>query len=498
MEYCTDEELAELEELSAADAPAILAPIAALSFREWVTKVNPRFQWYKHCEVIGAQLQRIADGDLKRLIIMLPPRHSKSEMVSRLLTSYLVYRFPEEWTALASYGASLAYKLSRASRDFARLGGVQLRGDAEAVHEWETTKGGGLWATGVGGSATGKGFKFGIIDDFVKDAQEAASDVIGERNDDWYGSTWYTRQEPDAALIIVTTRWPGPGDQVGKLFAAENADEHPERWHVIALEAIKTDLPYDIPATCTLEPDWREPGEALCPERYPIEKLRKIWARIKDFFFQSLFQQRESHREGKMFKWAWWAEVASAPVCDKYIRYWDLAGTEPKRKSHDPDYTASTLGGRMADLRTALLDVTAFRESIAQRDVKIEAIARADKQHYGLKLKWWFEKEAGVGGEDRMDALVRRVQALGIAVEVEPASGDKLLRAEPLASAAESGNVLLGPGEWRDMFRTHMGEFSRTCKHDDIADSASGCFNRLSDDDAYGDYGQSNWNFGSD
>lgn len=454
------------------------------TFREYVARVHPRFVWYRHCEQVAAVLQRVADDELHRVIVMMPPRHSKSETVSRLFSSYYISRHPDRWVGLSSYAAALAYKLSRAARDFALAAGVTLRDDAAALSEWETMQGGGLWAAGVGGPATGKGMHLGILDDPIKNAEEAASDVIGERNREWWRSTWYTRQEPGAALIVIMTRWPGPGDLVGWLYEQEGADEHPERWHVVSLEAEKTDETPVVPATCTLEPDPRAVGEALCPERYPIAKLEAIAARIGPFFFGSLFQQRAVHREGKMFRWEWWRELAAEPVCAHLVRYWDLAGTEPKKKGHDPDYTASTLAGRMSDQRTAILDVTEFRESIGKRDTEIEAIARADRQKYGLKVHWWFEKEAGIGGEDRMASLVRRIQAVGLTVHVEPATGSKLLRAEPLAAAAEAGNVVLGPErdrKWRDRFRAHMADFSATCAHDDIADSASGAFNKLAE-----------------
>lgn len=464
-------------------APQSAQP-AILTFREFIERVSPRFKWYAHCERLVAVLQRVADDELHRVIIMMPPRHSKSETVSRLFTAYYLYRHPDRWIGLASYAAALAYKLSRAARDFARLGGVRLRDDADAVGEWETRKGGGLWAAGVGGPATGKGMHLGILDDPIKNAEEAASDVIGERNREWWSSTWYTRQEPGAALIVVTTRWPGPGDIVGYLYEQEQADDQPERWHVISLEAEKTTDVTVAPLTCTIEADPREPGEALCPERYPLDKLRKIAARIGSFFFGSLFQQRPAHREGKMFRWDWWKTTEAVPVVTALVRYWDLAGTEPKKKGHDPDYTASTLAGRMVDDRTALLDVIDFRESIGQRDAKIEEIALADRARYGQRVHWWFEKEAGIGGEDRMTSLVRRIQKHGLIVHVEPATGSKLLRAEPLAAASEAGNIVLGPDNparpWRDRFRSHMGDFSATCAHDDIADSASGAFNKLS------------------
>lgn len=464
------------------------APLSAAgrteTFREFVERVSPRFVWYDHCIRAAAVLQDVADGKRDRVIVLWPPRHSKTELFSRLFPAYYLSRFPERWVGLASYAAALAYKISRAARDNARLGGVVLRDDAEAVHEWETTAGGGFWAAGVGGPATGKGMHLGLIDDPIKNAEEAASAVIADRNQDWWGSTWYTRQEPGAALVVVTTRWPGPGDLVGWLFDQESADEeHSERWHVVAFEAEKSAEPYEIPSTCTLEPDPRQPGEALCPERYPVAKLRKIAARIGTFFYRSLFSQRKSNREGSMFKWSWWKTLETAPVVTGLVRYWDLAGTEPRKKGHDPDFTASVLAGRMPDLRTALIDMIAFRESVGQRDAKIEEVAREDRQR-GLPVTWWFEQETGVGGADRTESLVRRIQALGLTVNTEPATGSKLLRAEPLASAAEAGNVCLGPDHtkrpWRDRFRGHMADFSAHCDHDDIADAASGAYNKVS------------------
>jgi hypothetical protein len=279
--------------------PAELRLVPTLTFKEFVARVNPRFRWYGHCEQLVTILQKVADDEMQRVIIMMPPRHSKSETVSRLFSAYYLYRHPDRWVGLASYAAALAYKLSRAARDFARLGGVRIRDDAESVQEWETKEGGGLWAAGVGGPATGKGMSLGILDDPIKNAEEAASDVIGDRNQEWWSSTWYTRQEPGAALIVITTRWPGPGDLVGWLLEQEKADDHPEKWHVVSFEAIKGEKTMALPPSCSLEPDARATGEALCPERYPIEKLRKIAARIGSFFFNSLFQQLAVRREGQ-------------------------------------------------------------------------------------------------------------------------------------------------------------------------------------------------------
>ena len=452
---------------------------AVLSFRDFIKRVHPRFIWYTHCERLVAVLQRVADGEITRLIVLAPPRHSKSETVTRLFSAYLVYRYPDQWVALAAYGAQLTFTFSRAARAFAREAGVQFRGDAEGVEQWQTEQGGGAWAAGVGGPATGKGFKFGILDDPIKNAAEAASGTIGDRNREWWESTWYTRQEPGAALVVILTRWPGPADLIGWLFEQEAADDYPEHWHVVAFEAEKSAEPYPIPPTCTLEPDWRQPGEALCPERYPMEKLRKVAKRIGSYFFSALYQQRPVPREGGLFKWDYWKELGAVPAVGRMVRYWDTAGTD-KTARNDPDHTAGALLCRMPDERTAIVDVTRFRYSPARRDAQILEVAKADLAAYRGRLTWWFETESGIQGAERTAAIVRRVQVLGIPAFSEHPTGSKLNRAEPFAAAAEAGNVLLCPGDWRDGFRARAADFTGAeGGEDDEIDAADGAFSKL-------------------
>src|SRR5262245_1909160 len=171
----------------------------AASFRDFIAAVHPRYVVYAHCTRLIAALQRVADGELNRLMVFMPPRHGKSETVSRLFPAYYLLRHPRHFVGLASYGADLAYTLSRAARDFYGAGGGALHQAARAVRHWETASGGGLWAAGVSGPMTGKGFHLGIIDDPLKDAEEAASSTIRNKQKDWYSSTFSTRMEPSAA-----------------------------------------------------------------------------------------------------------------------------------------------------------------------------------------------------------------------------------------------------------------------------------------------------------
>ena len=208
----------------AAEADAI--SLGRESFRDYIERVNTRYIFYRHCEVMIEALQAISDGELKRLMIFLPPRAGKSENSSRLFPAYYLSQHPERFVGLCSYGSELAYTLSRNARaNYVRGGGV-FAGDAKAVKQWETPYGGGMWAAGIGGAISGKGFSCGLIDDPIRNAKDAQSEAILDQQWDWYQSTYYTRREPDAALVHTQTRW-STGDLAGRLLTAEEEGERP-------------------------------------------------------------------------------------------------------------------------------------------------------------------------------------------------------------------------------------------------------------------------------
>jgi predicted phage terminase large subunit-like protein len=179
------------------------SPLKQKILKGFIATVNPRFNFYQHCELLADVLERVASGEIKRLLVQLPPRHSKSELVSRLFSAYYLTKNPSHFVGINSYSAELAYTLSRASREnYQRFGGV-VKSDAAAVKHWENYDGGGVWAAGVGGSITGKGGNLLLIDDPLKNSEEAASEVIREKQKEWYSSTFYTRAEPDAAIVII-------------------------------------------------------------------------------------------------------------------------------------------------------------------------------------------------------------------------------------------------------------------------------------------------------
>lgn len=178
-------------------------PDAPLTFRQFIARVAPKFQFYPHLDKLIEVLQQVADGLISRLMVFMPPRHGKSETVSRLFSAYYLYRHPDRWVAITSYAAELAFTLSRNARENYSEGGGPMSADAFAVKHWETGLGGGLWATGVGGPATGKGFHLGICDDPLKNSEEAASETVREKHKDWWRSTFSTREEPNGAIVVI-------------------------------------------------------------------------------------------------------------------------------------------------------------------------------------------------------------------------------------------------------------------------------------------------------
>jgi predicted phage terminase large subunit-like protein len=443
-------------------------PRRALSFIEFVKRVNPKFKWFRHCLELAAVLQRVADGELKRLMVFMPPRHGKSEMVSRLFPAYFLYRHPNKWVGLNSYAAELSYGFSRNARDnFLEIGGA-LRSDASAVKEWVTTSGGGLWAAGVGGPITGKGFHLGIIDDPLKNAEEAASEKIRAKQKEWYSSTFYTRGEPNESIIICQTRW-NEDDLSGWLLSEEAEDASPEEWHILHYEAIKEAHQPEYPQTCTLHKDWRSPHEPLCPERYPLERLTKIMRRIGSYFWNALFQQTPKPHEGNFFKRSWFEIINALPARCQFVRWWDHAAT-----ADGGDYTAGVLMARHRD-EYIVVDVARGQWSSGERDKIIKQTADLDRQSYGY-VPQWREQEPGSGGKDSALAFVRMLA--GHTAHYEVSTGSKETRADPFRSQAEVGNVQMLAGDWNRAYLEELTSFPHGA-HDDMVDASAGAFNKL-------------------
>lgn len=436
-------------------------------FRHFISQVNPHFRWYWHCEVIADTLERVVSGELSRVLIFLPPRYGKSELISRLLPAYFLHKHPERWVALSSYGAELAYTLSRAARGNYIRAGHPLASDAAAVKHWETGRGGGLWACGVRGPATGKGFHLGLTDDPVKDRAEAESTTFREAARDWWRSTWLTRREPNAAMVVTQTRW-HPDDLAGWLLSQEGG-ETTEGWHIVCLPAIAEEKPQEFPSTCTVEPDPRKPGEALCPERYPVDVVRRDMAKAGSYASSSLYQQRPSPPEGRRFKRSWFDIVDAVPESARRARWWDKAATEG-----DGDYTVGMLIA--FDGKTLYIeDEIRGQWGPGERDRIIRQTAELDRQRLGYLVETCGPQDPGAAG--KTDALAFRRLLQGFRVHTEIETGDKELRADVWRAMAEVGAVKVKRGPWNAAWIEEVVSFPG--RHDDRVDATSGAAARL-------------------
>ncbi|WP_341899591.1 terminase [Synechococcus sp. UW140] len=335
------------------------------TFHDFIAAAYPDYAFHTWAERLIALLQQIADGDLNRLIVTIPPRTGKSLLVSKLFPAYWVSRYPNRFCAIASYSAELAYAHSREARHYYRSVGYPLSKDSTAVGNWLTPERGGCIAAGVRGPFTGKGYALGIIDDPYKGPEDANSASQRQKLIEWFQSVWLTRAEPaatpgvtpgvkstnraspkgvSAAQVVVLTRW-HQDDLIGWLMQ-EEAGSAPQAWHVLNLPAIAEPLAKQLlfPTSCSLETDWRQPGEALCPERFPLTELNQIRIRAGTYWWNALYQQRPSPADGQLFQRQWIKNTGPRPTGSKYVPL-VLSCDLSFKGGHQNDYCAFVLLG---------------------------------------------------------------------------------------------------------------------------------------------------------
>ena len=423
-------------------------------FRHFLERVSPTWNWsWRHLVYLQYQLERVTDGEIKRLIIQMPPRHGKSETATVRYPLYRLNMDPELRVIVGAYNATLAGKFSRKARGLAEHAGIALSDERTAVEDWETTAGGGMRAVGVGGGVTGQGGDLIVVDDPVKNREEAESEVYREKVWSWYTDDLYTRLEPGGALVLIMTRW-HMDDLAGRILASEDGPN----WTVVNLPAL------------ALEDDLlgRAPGEALCPERYDEPALASIRGVMGEYSFAALYQQDPRPRDGNMFPRSKVEIVDAVPAEARLrVRYWDKGGGP----TGDP-----TAGVRMATTteRTVFYieDVVHARVTIDDRNRLMRQTAELD----GQGVRGWVEQEPDSGGKESAQLTVRGMS--GYPYFAETVSGDKIVRADPLAAQWQAGNIKLVRGPWNKAYLDEMEAFPSGV-HDDQVDASSGAFNKL-------------------
>ena len=259
-----------------------------------------RWQRARHLELICRKLEELeaaarGDGGCDRAIFCLPPRGGKSEVCSKKFPAFCLGRNPEFEIILSTYAAELSYDFSRIARATLRewgpsLWGIRVSDESSSVSKWGI-KGhrGGLTAAGVGGPITGRGAAIAIIDDPVKNAEEASSKIIQDKIWDWYRSTLYTRLAPNSAIVAIMTRW-AEDDIVGRL-VEEMESEDGEKWDVVSIPALAE--PGDVMG--------RKVGESYWPGRFPVPWLERRRVAVGPFYWEALYQQHPLDAKGTIF-----------------------------------------------------------------------------------------------------------------------------------------------------------------------------------------------------
>ena len=295
-----------------------------------------------------------------RILVSLPPRHGKSWFISQWVPAWFLANWPHKRVILTTYEPTFAATWGRKVRNIikehgSRIG-VSLADDSTAANNWSTDKEGGMMTAGVGGPITGKGMDLGIIDDPHKNWQEAQSQSTRKGIQEWFDSTFYTRAEPGATIIVLATRW-NEDDLIGYLTTERAADG----WFHIVMPAIAEEN--DILG--------RLEGEALCPERYDIDALVRIKANMTAMMWAALFQQRPAPAEGTIFLRERWKFYDRKPVFSFVLQSWDTA----TKKNYDAAFSVCQTWG-ISPFGVYLIDQ--FRERVQYPQLR----KAVDMQYY--------------------------------------------------------------------------------------------------------------------
>jgi predicted phage terminase large subunit-like protein len=437
-----------------------------------------RYQIPPHIALLNRKLAALAARDIDRLIVTMPPRHGKSMTISQYFPAWWLGMYPDERVILASYEADFAATWGRKAQDvFAahngRLFGVELNPATTAAARWEVAgHEGGMTTAGVGGPITGKGADLLILDDLIKNAEEANSEVHRENIWEWLTSTALTRLEPGGVVAYLNTRW-HEDDPTGRLLAEMAGGG--ERWEVLNMPALAEEG----------DPLGRPVGAALWPGRYDAEALERIKRTIGDYHFEALYQGRPTPKKGGMFKADWFRgdrAYRGFPSGGRWCRYWDRAGTEGSGC-----YTAGSLMHAASPAGPFVLaHIARFRHASGRRDAMIREWSERDRDRIGEQAEYLVrgEQEPGSSGKEAAEAITRKLS--GFDVEWRPVTGDKEARARPLQQQMAVGNVLVmdpallypfDPWDLAASVRVFT-TFPKGTFKDDV-DASSGSFNTL-------------------
>jgi len=426
-------------------------------FLKFVEKVWPTFIGGRHHKRMAEAFERVANGTCKRLIINMPPRHTKSEFASYLLPAWFLGKFPHKKVIQTSHTAELAVGFGRKVRNLVDsdvyndiFPGLSLQSDSKAAGRWNTSKGGDYFAIGVGGAVTGKGADILIIDDPHSEqeaAMAASNPEVYDKVYEWYTSGPRQRLQPGGAIVVVMTRW-SQRDLTGQVLKAAAA-RGGEEWEVIEFPAI-------LPS-----------GSPLWPEFWSKEELEALHEELPNSKWQAQYQQNPVGNESAIVKrdwWKWWTEERP-PVCDYILQTWDTAF----EKNNRADYSAGTTWGIWNN------DEDNGSPNIILLDTYKKRVEWVDLKRDVLKVYQDWEPDGVLIEKKATGApLIYELRSMGIPVqEYTPSRGnDKVSRLNSVSDIIASGKVWVPETRWAEELVDEIAAFP-SGEHDDLVDATT-------------------------
>ena len=445
-------ELAHLERLKSRD-------LSQERFMKFVDQVWPTFIGGRHHAKMAAAFERVARGECKRLIINMPPRHTKSEFASYLLPAWFLGKFPHKKVIQTSHTAELAVGFGRKVRNLVDQENYReifpelaLQSDSKAAGRWNTNKGGDYFAIGVGGAVTGKGADLLIIDDPHSEQEAALAEVnpdIYDKTYEWYTSGPRQRLQPGGAIVIVMTRWSQRDLPAQVLKSA--AQRGGEEWEVIEFPAI-------LPS-----------GNPLWPQFWPPEELAALKEELPNSKWMAQYQQQPTSESSAIVKREWWRtwEKESPPACEFILMSWDTAFEKTQRA----DFSALTTwgvfyqAGEDGAQQANIILLNAYRERMEFPRLKQVAIEQ---------YKEWDPDAVIIEKKASGAPLIYELRAMGIPVQdFTPTKGnDKIARLNGVSDLFASGMVWVPNRSWAEEVVDEVASFPAG-EHDDYVDSTS-------------------------
>jgi len=430
LELLPKEKLIKLKQLL--DAEKILK--AREDFLYFVKQVWPDFicreakepsDWGHH-QIIADKLNKVAQGKIKRLIINMPPRHTKSEFASYLFPAWMMGLRPNAKLMQVSHNAELSFRFGRKVRNLVDseeykkiFSNVGLQQDSKAAGRWETSQGGEYFASGVGGAITGRGADILVIDD-PHTEQNVMSDSAMEKTYDWYVSGPRQRLQPGGSIVVVMTRW-AQDDLTGRLLKAQS-NAGADQWDVVQFPAIMDD------------------GQPVWPEYWSLPELESVKASIPPQRWNAQYMQEPTSEEGAILKREWWRPWSGQmPYLDYIIQSYDTAFS----KKESADFSAITTWGVFRpteDSPPCLMLIDAMKGRWDFPELKAVAM---DQYTY------WKPEAVVIEAKASGTPLIHELRRTGIPVfDFVPGRGrDKVSRVNACAPVFASGHVFYPEGK---------------------------------------------------